>query len=159
MCAIVDNDVAGEVFGDGDSPAGQGFFNWLNGGRGRLVVGGKLLDELAESRNFREWASTATLFGRMTTLNRNDVEERTRTIEDEAMHSSNDPHVLALAQLGHARLLFTNDQRLEQDFKSKSLIDSPRGRVYHTRGIHAPNDNKGFSKTHRRLLSSNVCHS
>lgn len=88
----------------------------------------------------------------MTTLSGNDVEARTRKIENEAMHSSNDPHVLALAQLGHARLLFTNDQRLEQDFKSKSLIDNPRGRVYHTR------NNKSFSKAHRHLLSSNVCH-
>lgn len=159
MCAIVDNDVVGEVFGDSDSPAGQGFFNWLNGGRGRLVVGGKLLDELAESRNFREWASTATLFGRMTTLNRNEVEERTRMIENEATHSSNDPHVLAVAQIGGARLLFTNDQDLGRDFRRKSLIDDPRGRIYHTRDIHAPNDNKRFSKAHQRLLSSNVCHS
>lgn len=150
MCAIVDSDVVGEVFGNSDSPAGQGFFDWLNGGRGQLVVGGKLLDELAESRAFEEWASTATRFGRMTTLNRDKVQEQTRQIEHKAMHESNDPHVLAVAQLSGVRLLFTNDQALGRDFKSKSLID--KGRVYHTRV------NKSFSKVHKRLLSTNVCH-
>ena len=159
MCAIVDANVAGEVF-EGSSAAGSEFFGWLNNGLGRLVVSGKLLEELERgSPGFRKWARTATLFGRMTTLNRNDVEERTREIENEALHSSNDPHVLAVAQLGRARLLFTNDQALGRDFRSKSLIDKPRGRIYHTRDIRAANDNKGFSKAHRGLLSSNVCHS
>ena len=157
MCAIVDNDVVGEVFGDSDSPAGRKFFNWLNGGRGRLVVGGKLLDELAESQAFREWASTAARVGRMTTLNREKVQERTCQIEHKAMHESNDPHVLAVAQLSGVRLLFTNDQALGRDFKSKSLID--KGRVYHTRDIRSRNDNKSFSKAHQRLLSGNVCRS
>ena len=157
MCAIVDNDVAGEVFGDSDSPAGREFFNWLTSGGGRLVVGGKLLEELEGSGDFRKWASVATSAGRMTTLNRNEVEERTRQIERDAKHSSNDPHVLAVAQLGRARLLFTNDRHLEQDFLSKSLIDRPKGRIYHTRDVHSRNDNKDFSTAHRRLLRSNVC--
>ena len=50
MCAIVDNDVVGEVFGDTGSPAGRGFFNWLNSPHGRLVVGGKLLQEIGRLR-------------------------------------------------------------------------------------------------------------
>ena len=159
MCAIVDNDVAGEVFGDTDSPAGREFFNWLNGPRGRLVVGGKLLEELEGSGTFRRWARNAALYGRLTTLNGNDVDERTREIESEAKHSSNDAHVIAVAQIGGARLLFTNDQRLEQDFLSKSLIDNPRGRIFHTRDLRSPNDNKDVTRAHRHLLSSNVCRS
>ena len=89
----------------------------------------------------------------MTRLNGNEVEERTREIEREGKHSSNDAHVLAVAQLGGVRLLFTNDQDLEQDFKSKALIDNPRGNIYHTRV------NKSFTRAHRHLLSSNVCRS
>ena len=53
MCAIVDANVAGEVFGEGVSPAGRKFFNWLNGGSGRLVVGGKLLQELEGTQSFK----------------------------------------------------------------------------------------------------------
>ena len=159
MCAIVDANVAGEVFGK-TTAAGKAFLGWLNNGRGQLVVSGKLLRELEQgSPSFRNWARIATLFGRMTMLNGNEVEARTRKIENEDMHSSNDSHVLAVAQLGQVRLLFTNDRHLEQDFKNKSLIDNPRGRVYHTRDIRAPNDNKGFNKGHQHLLSSNVCRS
>lgn len=159
MCAIVDANVAGEVFGEGVSPAGRTFFNWLNGRHGRLVVGGKLLQELQESQSFRAWASAATLAGRMTTLSADEVEARTRQIENEATHSSNDAHVLAVAQLGRARLLFTNDQHLEQDFRNKSLIDKPRGSVYHTRDIRSSDDNKQFSNAHKQLLSRNPCRS
>lgn len=46
MCAIVDASVMGEVFGPKPAPAGKVFFEWLNSGNGRLVVGGKLLLEL-----------------------------------------------------------------------------------------------------------------
>ncbi len=86
-------------------------------------------------------------------LDERKVDERAERIEQDGQHRSNDPHVLALAQLSRARLLFTNDKELEQDFGDKALIDGPRGRVYHTRDIRAPNDNKQFSSTHRRLLN------
>ena len=159
MCAIVDANVAGEVFGEGVSPAGRKFFNWLSDGRGGLVVGGKLLQELEGSKDFKAWARAATLAGRMTTLSADEVKARTRQIENEALHSSNDAHVLAVAQISRARLLFTNDELLEQDFRNKSLIDKPRGRVYHTRDIRSRNDNKRFSNAHKRLLSRNLCRS
>ena len=45
---------------------------------------------------------------------------------------SNDAHVIALAQVSGARLLYSNDSDLQDDFKDKSLIDSPRGRIYTT---------------------------
>ena len=151
MCAIVDANVAGEVFGKSVSQAGGEFFNWLSDGRGRLVVGGKLLSELEGRQDFTKWAVEAKRAGRLTTLNVDQVKERTREIEREAKHSSNDPHVLAVAQIGRARLLFTNDRALGKDFRNRDLIDGPRGRIYHTR------DNKGFSKTHKRWLRTNVC--
>ena len=46
MCAIVDANVVSEVFGSNLPPAGEKFFDWLNKGSGRLIVGGKLLEEL-----------------------------------------------------------------------------------------------------------------
>lgn len=156
---IVDANVASEVFGENDSPAVREFYNWLNAGRGQLVVGGKLLEELEATRHFRAWARAATLAGRMTTLDADAVDERTGEIEREARHLSNDPHVLAVAQIGRARLLFTNDELLQKDFQDRALISNPRGRIYHTRDIRQPNDNKQFSRAHKRLLSRNVCRS
>ena len=154
MCGIVDAQVAHEVFGPEPSPAGREFYEWVDKAHGRLVVGGKLLEELeAGSPGFREWSKQAVLAGLVTMLDERKVDERTERIEQDGQHRSNDPHVLALAQLSRARLLFTNDKQLEQDFGDKALIDGPRGRVYHTRDIRAPNDNKQFSSTHRRLLN------
>ena len=42
MCAIVDANVAYEVFGSDRPPAGKRFFDWQSSPRGQLVVGGKL---------------------------------------------------------------------------------------------------------------------
>ena len=40
MCAIVDANVAHEVFGTSQTPAGKRFYDWINEGQGRLVIGG-----------------------------------------------------------------------------------------------------------------------
>ena len=154
MCAIVDAQVAHEVFGPEPSSAGREFYEWVGKAQGRLVVGGKLLGELeAGSPGFRQWSAQAILAGLVSVLDGRKVDDRASQIEREGRHRSNDPHVLALAQVSRARLLFTNDKELGQDFGNSSLIHGPRGRVYHTRDIHTENDNKEFSDTHKRLLS------
>ena len=147
MCAIVDANVASEVFSPNPTQAGGAFFNWLNTRRGRLVTGGKQLEELeAASPGFREWASAAIGAGTMTLINEALVAQRSDEIERDRKHKSDDPHVLAIAQIGGARLLFTNDIDLQADFNAKDLIDNPRGRVYHT------NIGKEVTATHQRLL-------
>ena len=55
MCAIVDASVAFEVFGRKRTLAGIRFRDWLDDGRGQLVVGGRVLDELVRNRNFERW--------------------------------------------------------------------------------------------------------
>ena len=154
MCAIVDAQVASEVFGPEPTPAGRGFYEWLDNAHGHLVVGGKLLEELDRgSPRFRQWSTQAVLAGLVSVMDEKKVTARASRIKRGGLPRSNDAHVLALAQISGARLLFTNDRRLGQDFRNKSLIDRPRGRVYHTRNIHTPNDNKQFSNVHRKLLS------
>ena len=59
MCAIVDANVAYEVFGSDRPPAGKRFFDWLSSPRGQLVVGGKLREELARDRRFVQWLRSA----------------------------------------------------------------------------------------------------
>ena len=159
MCAIMDAQVAHEVFGGTPSPAGHEFYKWIHKGSGRLVTGGKLWKELKSgSAEFRSWARQAQLAGLITIVDNQQVDHRTSQIEREAKHKSDDPHVLAVAQISGARLLFTNDRLLGQDFRNKALIDQPRGSVYHTRDIRARNDNKRFSSAHKRLLgNSRLC--
>ena len=135
MCAIVDANVAHEVFGTSPQPAGEKFFEWLNEGTGRLVAGGKLLEELeASSKDFRAWASVAVGAGKLRIVNKNAVDTKTNHIQSHGVCKSDDPHVIALAQVSRARLLYSNDGNLQQDFKNKSLIDDPRGKVYSTSG-------------------------
>ena len=64
---------------------------------------------------------------------------------------SDDPHVLALAFVSGARLLYTNDPRLQRDFTNPALI-RPRGKVYST-AVH-----RHFTDVHERLLRRrNLC--
>ena len=143
MCAIVDANVANEVFGPNQSPAGEKFHDWVNKAAGRLVVGGKLLEELEQgSPTFRELASILVEAGRMRTINSDQVNTKAKKIKNQCV--SNDPHIIALAQLSGARLLYTNDGKLQQDFKDKRLI--PEGSIYTTV------QNNNFTSTHKSLL-------
>ncbi len=59
---------------------------------------------------------------------------------------SDDAHILALAKHTGARLLFTEDKNLIEDFKNKDLINKPRGKVYK-------------NQEHAHLLSNDACKS
>ena len=149
MCAIVDLNAAVEVFNPSQPPAAKGFFDWINTGRGRVVTGGKLYRELVEkSPGFREWARGAEAAGRLRFADESEVNARTKKIERTGAATSDDPHVLALAQVSGARLLYTNDKDLQKDFTSKGLIDNPRGKVYSTL------KSKDFSPSRKRLLGN-----
>ena len=132
VCAIVDANVAHQVFGDNRPPAGEGFFNWLNSGDGRLVTGGKLLDEMHWNKRFSNWVASARRTGRARILNAEEVRAATAAVEVRGGYISDDPHVLAIAQISGARLLYTNDTDLQDDFDNRDLIGDPRGKVYST---------------------------
>ena len=153
MCAILDANAVGQVFGTDRPAAGQAFFRWIDSGPGRLVVGGRLRRELdRSSRDFRKWRLQAVLAGRIALLNDEAVDGRARALEQRNACRSDDPHVVAAAQVGGARLLYTNDADLQADFGDKALIDRPRGKVYSTR------NHDGLTPAHRRLLANrNLC--
>ena len=147
MCSILDANVAHQVFGSNRPEAGEKFFQWLSTGKGRLISGGKLHKELNKTDGFRKWAVQASLAGRMRIENEHEVDTRTEHLKALGGYKSDDPHVLALAQVSDVRLLYTNDGDLQQDFGDKNLIDNPRGKVYSTRV------NKNFTPPHKRLLN------
>ena len=65
---------------------------------------------------------------------------------------SNDQHVIALAQVSGARLLYSDDGDLHEDFKNNRLINRPRGVVYSTKN----GDN--LTPAHRNLLGrTDIC--
>ena len=148
MCALVDANIASEVFGCKRNEASDKFFNWLSTGTGILVVGGQLQEELSKTQ-YRAWARQAILSGRIKRENPHKVEAQTSKLKNERACKSDDQHIIALAQISGARLLFSNDGDLQQDFKNKKLIDNPRGRVYSTK------ETKHYANSHKKLLGMN----
>ena len=152
MCGVVDNDVAFEVFGDRRTGAGKGFRDWLDHRRGSLAVGGALLDELAANGKFREWYARNIQSGLILQIGRDRIAPVQRRLKREDRCKSNDTHVLALAIASGARLLYTNDNLLMDDFRNRNIVPGPPGKIYTTR------DRKNFRPAHKKLLGmKNLC--
>ena len=156
MCAIVDTNVAGEIFGSNRNSASQRFFEWLSGGQGRLVIGGALKTELRH-RRLEEWLNEAIQAGRVFEQPEDRVEAATRTLQRGGLCRSDDPHVIALAQVSGARLLYSNDYALQKDFTDVAILSGrDRGRVYTTvTGRRQPVAQQGgrLRPVHRQLLA------
>lgn len=158
MCAIIDADVAFQAFGKKTTAAGNRFREWLEGSHGMLVVGGGNLDELANNHNFSRWLVEAKRRGDwVRQVNRSDMDSARNALSQN--FTSNDEHILALALASGARLLFTNDRNLQQDFGNTSLLPQPAGQVYTT----LIPDNGSFRhdgslrSEHKRTLSNARC--
>ena len=91
-------------------------------------------------------ATEVALAGKMRIVNDSEVSARTDQIRNEESCASDDPHVIALAQVSRARLLYSNDRSLQRDFRNKQLIDDPRGSVYSTQ------KSSEFRPAHKSLL-------
>lgn len=154
MCAIVDNNVRDQVFGvNSQSPAGRFFLAWLSDGRGKLVIGGQLLRELNDYGDFKRWLRTALARNTALAVDDDRVDAETETIRGGRVCRSDDEHILALARISGARLLFTNDRDLQDDFRDRRIIADPRGRIYTTL------ERSDVRPTHRRLLNrTDLCH-
>ena len=132
-CAIIDANVAAEMFGSNPTPAGAGVRRWISNGEGQLVSGGKLQLELEQaSREFREWAFVAQGTAQYRLIADEDLVDAIFDFSENPELQSDDPHVLALASVSGARLLYTNDADLQRDFTNALLIRNPRGRVFST---------------------------
>ncbi len=151
MCAIVDVNVSHEIFGDDRPKAGERFFERIDSGSLRLVVSRKLLAELNYG-NAQKWIQQAILAGKVRQETTGTVDEREEELSREGRCLSNDAHIIALGQISGARLLYSNDRALQEDFRNKRLIDRPRGKVYST------NERKDFTSVHAGLLNNrNLC--
>ncbi len=153
MCAIVDKNVVGLVFSDhrGRSEAARKFLEYIDSGKLRLVVGGRLAEELARSSMFRSWLAEAVQSGTASFIPTQKVDEVEQRLIQEGKFKSDDPHVLALARVAGARLLYTHDDALTEDFKNPALIPEPRGKVYRT------SSTARVGKHHRRMLDNANC--
>ena len=147
MCGILDANVVHEVFGNPQSEAGKDFYQWIRNGKQRLVVGGKLWEELKRNSRFRMWAAETRPYGFIRHINKNHIDAEADKLDGRCR--SNDVHVIALAQVSGARLLYSEDRDLHADFKTKALLDKPPGKVY-PRG-------ESKKKERKKLLTQKLC--
>ena len=130
MCAILDADVVSAVFTRDPEPGAREFKSWVESGSGRLAVGGRLRRELARNGQFKEWLRQALLRGDVRDVPDPLVDEEAAKLASREEPRSNDRHVLALARLSGARLLYSRDRALREDFKNGKLVANPRGKLY-----------------------------
>ncbi len=127
MCAILDANAASQVFHPGSCEAGQIFLEWVEAERGRLVIGGKLKEELDRTKA-QMWLKEAISAGIAKNFNVDEINTEEKKLRKKC--KSDDSHVIALARISGARLLYSHDERLHEDFKNKKLIYQPRGKIY-----------------------------
>lgn len=149
MCAIVDTSIVGSLLNSDANPAAIGFRTAVDNGIVPLVVGGtKLVCELKNTR-VREWVRELTNAGRLTRVDNTEVDDLAEQLHK--LCKSNDSHIIALAQISGARLLYTNDQDLTDDFGNSNLINNPRGKVYSTRVTNQLNPSRKKLLNNREL--------
>ena len=149
MCAIVDANVTHLVFGPRQSDAGKQILRWIQQKPGRLWSGGLLYKEMQDnSVEFRQWAVQAQLAQRIRILPEDEIQRKATRVKQDFDLCSEDSHVLAIALLSGARILFSDDQNLQQDFSNRNIISRPRGKLFPAQ------DGAGSDRRRKQLLSS-----
>lgn len=132
MCIIVDACAVGDFFTDSPTEAALAVRDWIETKGGKLVYGGKLTIELSKSNRARAELRSLWQRGRALQYRSSVVDKEATRLSSTNACTSNDQHVIALARISGARVLYSYDANsgLHADFKNPDLVDNPRGGVY-----------------------------
>jgi hypothetical protein len=144
VCIIVDANVAAQLCQAPLAADARLLVEWIENRGGRVVLGGQLSDELASNSKVSRWLRGLAQAGRAILVPRDTIEEEEHRVRGLVLCVSNDFHIIALARVSGARLLFSHDHDLHTDFGNRGLINNPRGRIYQ-------------NAAHRHLLSKTAC--
>ena len=146
MCIIVDANKLGDFLAEPPKEDSAPIHQWLNRqhGRGKIVysTGGRFAQEVSGTRRIKLAAYVRSGKAQLIPAKRFAADEQ--ALQAGGDMRSDDPHVLALARASGARLLYTADTDLIDDFKDTSIINQPKGKVY-------------SRATNARLLTNLVC--
>lgn len=121
MCAIVDTDRWHHVFPtSGGSP--DPLRAWLSRRAGFLALGGKLLGEITGHSQRERLVQALIGSGQIREYSAQAVCEEERRVRQQNLCRSNDTHVIALARVSGARLLYSGDHDLCKDFKDRRIL-------------------------------------
>jgi hypothetical protein len=130
MCLIVDANVATLTFANPPDPNFEPVNSALFRGQAKIVYGGQLATELLKVASVRAALKTLDRAGRVTQIQDRRLAPVEKALRASNQCTSNDVHIIALAQVSGVRLLCTRDQPLHRDFTNKSLLSDPRGKIY-----------------------------
>ena len=130
MCIIVDANKLGNFLAEPANDDAAPIREWLDRGEGSIFysTGGKFTKEIGKEAKIR--LQNYSRNGKAKLFPASKFEQDLRDLQAQGGLRSNDPHILALARASGARLLYTGDQDLIEDFKNKRFIDQPRGKIY-----------------------------
>jgi hypothetical protein len=129
MCVIIDANVAHTIRSAPPDPDAVPLVQRILARRVGVVSGGRNAEELYRA-GLGDFLITLARAGVLSTVGREELEVEERRLREEGRCQSDDHHVLALARLSGARLLYSRDQGLHSDFKNQQIIANPRGKIY-----------------------------
>ena len=144
MCMIIDTNRINDFLNHPSQEDIKPIHDWLKR-KGRIVysTGDQFSTELKDKarRRLEDYAR----IGRSSFVSDDRVVVEAEKLRSSGLSfKSNDHHVLALARISKARLLYSSDEGLHEDFKNTEIIPSPKGHIYQ-------------DKKHRKLLNDTVC--
>ena len=115
---------------------------WIekNGGKLAYSPTDTFVTELEKAPNMKNLIYRYKQLGKIKSKPKEEVEKKAKELKD--LIRSNDPHIIALAQVANVKLLITDDLKLRDDFTNNEFIK--QGKVYRY-------------KTHEHLLKPDTC--
>ena len=145
MCIIIDANRMDRFFTDPLSNEVKPIHKWIGTKYGIIAYStyGKLRDEL-EKGNKKDKFQEMSRSGRAIFINSEKIKLEQKRLEKIGNYKSDDVHILALANVSGARVLYTGDKALMDDFRNREIINNPRGKIY-------------SDANNRNLLRANLC--
>lgn len=131
MCLIIDANCALETLTPNPSPEFQPVIDAIMSNKAVMVRGGeKLLAEYKKLSSVWRFIVLLDRAGKSIVVSDSEVDRVQEALVALGQLASDDPHIIALAQVSGARLLCSKDQNLHADFGNKEFLNKPRGSVY-----------------------------
>lgn len=131
MTIIVDANTTHRLWnGDMD---GAFILDRIISGESIFITGGKHKDEIIRAGFSRRLFRQLQIAGRLRVYSDYDCSQCEIHIVSMMPLISDDPHIIALSLHSGCRVLYSFDANLCTDFKNKNIIDSPRGKIFHSK--------------------------
>jgi predicted nucleic acid-binding protein len=140
MCIIIDVNVSSEF--SGNTEDARVVLKHVVTKKLKIVTGGHLKREWSRTQ-LRKLLLEFVRSGRVVDYSDEQIAEGLRKLPMGEVRS-NDHHILGLARISGARILYSRDQLLHVDFKNQRLIPGERGKIYQ-------------GSVHERVLSEVEC--